>query len=171
MASRDSLHRSVYRGPLAGYDVWQDCPTGPARGKRPRSSRTFFQTQTTRVLVCIFLQTGATICLGLFSAVVVSRLQFLGVHAAGATIALFGGFLCVFDSMAASFATWTLIRPGGLRESAHPRHSQLPVLRVWRSRILDSHGPADGWRIRLCRTQETHPSLGHDSRSISCRVR
>ncbi len=87
------------------------CPTGPAHGKRPSVITAFFQTQTSRVLACILLQTGANICLGLFTAVVVSRLQFLGMRAAGVTIALFGGFLCVFNSIAAAFATWTLIRP------------------------------------------------------------
>jgi hypothetical protein len=43
--------------------------------------------------------------------VAVSRLQFLGVRAAGLYIALLGGFLTVFNSMAAGFATWTLLRP------------------------------------------------------------
>ena len=76
-----------------------------------------------RVLACIFLQTGATICLGLFTAVIVSRLQFLGIRAAGVTIALFGGFLCVFDSMAAAFTTWTLHpsrRRPRIRKSSSP---------------------------------------------------
>ncbi len=87
------------------------CPTGPAHGNRPPSLRHSSRPRSPRVLACLLLQTGAMICLGLFTAVVVSRLQFLGIRAAGVTIALFGGFLCVFDSMAAAFTTWTLIRP------------------------------------------------------------
>ncbi len=71
----------------------------------------YFQTQAPRVLACVFLQTGATVCLGLFTAVVVSRLQFLGVRAAGVHIALFGGFLTVFNGMAGAFATWAMIHP------------------------------------------------------------
>jgi len=71
----------------------------------------YFQTQTTRVLACIFLQIGASICLGLFTAVVVSRLHFLGVRAAGAHIALYGGFLTVFNGIVAGFATWAMIHP------------------------------------------------------------
>jgi hypothetical protein len=63
------------------------------------------------VLFCLFLQPGATICLGLFTATVVSRLHFLGVRAAGVHIALLGGFLTVFDGLAAAFATWTMIQP------------------------------------------------------------
>jgi hypothetical protein len=71
----------------------------------------YFQNHASRVLFCLFLQSGATICLGLFTAVVVSRLHFLGIRAAGLHIALFGGFLTVFDGLAAAFATWTMIQP------------------------------------------------------------
>ena len=77
----------------------------------PDTITAYFQTQTTRVLACLFLQTGAMVCLGLFTAVVVSRLHFLGVRAAGARIALFGGFLTVFDGLAAAFATWSMVHP------------------------------------------------------------
>ncbi len=86
-------------------------PYWPGPWETPAVITAFFQTQTSRVLACLLLQTGANICLGLFTAVVVSRLQFLGIRAAGVTIALFGGFLCVFDSIAAALTTWTLIRP------------------------------------------------------------
>ena len=41
----------------------------------------FFQTQGGRVLLCMFLQLGAMICLGLFTATIVSRLHFLGARA------------------------------------------------------------------------------------------
>jgi len=71
----------------------------------------YFQTHAARVLFCVFFQFGATICLGLFTAVIVSRLQFLGVRAAGVYIALFGGFLTVFNGAIASFATWAMIHP------------------------------------------------------------
>jgi hypothetical protein len=71
----------------------------------------YFQTYGARVLVCMFLQIGAFICLGLFTATVVSRLHFLGARAAGVYIALFGGFLVVFDAMAGTMAMWTMIHP------------------------------------------------------------
>ena len=71
----------------------------------------YFQTHHTAVLSCIFLQLGATICLGLFCAATVSRLQFLGVNAAGPWIALFGGFLTVFNGIAAGMIVWTMIHP------------------------------------------------------------
>jgi len=41
----------------------------------------------------------------------VSRLHFLGVRAAGVQIALYGGFLTVFNGIAAGFATWAMIHP------------------------------------------------------------
>jgi hypothetical protein len=38
-------------------------------------------------------------------------MRFLGVRSAGPWIALFGGFLVVFDGVAAGFTMWTLIHP------------------------------------------------------------
>jgi hypothetical protein len=74
----------------------------------------YFQTYGGRVLFCVFLQLGAMICLGIFTATIISRLHFLGARAAGVYIALFGGFLVVFDAMAGSMAMWTLLRPAVL---------------------------------------------------------
>ena len=71
----------------------------------------YFHTQGGRVLACMFLQLGAFICLGLFTASVVSRLHFLGARATGVYIALFGGFLVVFDAFVGTMAMWTLIHP------------------------------------------------------------
>lgn len=71
----------------------------------------YFQTHAGPVLTCLFLQFGATICLGLFTAAVVAQLRFLGVRAAGPWIALFGGFLTVFNGIGAGLITWTMIHP------------------------------------------------------------
>jgi len=105
------LYTVLFIAGLFPVTMFGGMPYWPGPWESPAVITSFFQTQSTRVLACIFLQTGATVCLGLFTAVVVSRLHFLGVRAAGPWIALFGGFLCVFNAMAASFATWTLIRP------------------------------------------------------------
>ncbi len=72
----------------------------------------YFQTHAAAVLTCAFLQIGATIALGIFTATVVSRLQFLGVRAAGPYIALFGGFLTVVNGIAAGSILWALVHPG-----------------------------------------------------------
>jgi hypothetical protein len=90
---------------LAGLPSWPG-PWAPAN-----EIVSYFQTYATPVLTCVFLQIGASICLGIFTATVVSRMHFLGVRAAGAFIALFGGFLVVFDSVAAGLTMWTVIHP------------------------------------------------------------
>jgi hypothetical protein len=57
----------------------------------------YFQTHATAVLINVFFHFGAFIPLGVFTATVVSRLRFLGLTAAGPYIALFGGFMTVFN--------------------------------------------------------------------------
>jgi hypothetical protein len=69
----------------------------------------YFQTYGTRVLFCLVLQFGAMVCLGIFTAVVVSRLHFLGARAAGIYIALLGGFLVVANAMAGTMAMWAML--------------------------------------------------------------
>ena len=59
----------------------------------------YFQNYGGRVLFCIVLQFGAMVCLGIFTAAVVSRLHFLGARGAGVYIALLGGFLVVADAL------------------------------------------------------------------------
>lgn len=71
----------------------------------------YFQHYGGRVLFCTTLQLGAMVCLGIFTATIVSRLHFLGARAAGTYIALFGGFLVVADAFAGAMVTWTLLRP------------------------------------------------------------
>lgn len=71
----------------------------------------FFQARPHAVLLCTFLQFGSAIPLGIFTASAVSRLKFLGVKAAGADIALFGGFATAIMMMTGSSVGWTLTRP------------------------------------------------------------
>lgn len=78
----------------------------------------YFKTQPSAVLMCAFLQFGAAIPLGLFTASIVSRLQFLGVRAAGATIALFGGFMTVFNMAASAMILWVMAYPGISQDTA-----------------------------------------------------
>lgn len=72
----------------------------------------YFQSYPTPVLLCAFLQFGAAIPLGIFTATIVSRLRFLGVRAAGPYIALFGGFVTAFNIMATSHFLWAMVQPG-----------------------------------------------------------
>lgn len=73
---------------------------------------TFFQNRSSGVLATAFLHFGAAIPLGIFTATVVSRLQLLGVRAAGAFIALFGGLATAFTMIVSSSILWTMAQPG-----------------------------------------------------------
>lgn len=105
------LYTILFNAGLFPVTMFGGQPYWPGPWELPAAITHFFQTQQHRVLTCVFLQTGANVCLGLFTAVAVSRLRFLGIRAAGVTIALFGGFLTAFDSIVAGLATWTLLRP------------------------------------------------------------
>jgi hypothetical protein len=72
----------------------------------------FFQMRPTAVLICAFLQFGSAVALGIFTASAVSRLHFLGVRAAGAHIALFGGLATALNIMASSCVLWVMAYPG-----------------------------------------------------------
>jgi hypothetical protein len=86
-------------------------PYWPGPWESPDVIVNYFQNHADRVLKCIFLQSGANISLGLFAAVVVAQLRFLGVRSAGPFIALFGGFMTAVDSIGAALTTWTMIHP------------------------------------------------------------
>jgi hypothetical protein len=87
-------------------------PYWPGPWEPPSVIVSYFQTHSTAALICMFLQFGALIPLGIFAASIVSRLRFLGITAAGPNIALFGGLMTVFDSASAGFTTWAMIHPG-----------------------------------------------------------
>jgi hypothetical protein len=87
-------------------------PHYPAPWEPAETMASYFQLHPTPVLICNFLQFGATVPLGICIATIVSRLQFLGIRAAGVYIALFGGFTTVFDMMAGAHIGWAMIRPG-----------------------------------------------------------
>jgi hypothetical protein len=78
----------------------------------------YFREQPSAVLMCAFLQFGAAVPLGLFVASTVSRLQFLGVRAAGVVIALFGGFMTAIDMAAAAMILWVMAYPGIAQDAA-----------------------------------------------------
>jgi hypothetical protein len=61
---------------------------------------------------------GTAIPLGIFTATVVSHLRFFGVRAAGADIALFGGFLTAFAMMVSSSVLWATTYQGIIQDAA-----------------------------------------------------
>jgi hypothetical protein len=72
----------------------------------------YFREHPQAVLMCAFLQFGSAIPLGLFTAAIVSRLQFLGVRAAGPFLALFGGFATAFNLALSALVLWVMAYPG-----------------------------------------------------------
>jgi hypothetical protein len=72
----------------------------------------YFTAHSHAVLLCALFQFGAAIPLGLYAASVSSRLQFLGIPAAGPQIALFGGFLAAFNNIASALILTVIARPG-----------------------------------------------------------
>ncbi len=93
-------------------------PYWPGPWEPPNVIVSYFQAHSTAALICVFLQTGALIPLGIFAATIVSRLRFLGINAAGPSIALFGGFMTVFNGVAAGFTVWAMIHPGVTQDVA-----------------------------------------------------
>ena len=87
-------------------------PYFPGPWESGETIATYFQTHPQAVLWCAFLQFGAAIPLGIFAATMVSRLQFLGVRAAGAHIALFGGLMAAFDIAISALVLWVMAYPG-----------------------------------------------------------
>jgi hypothetical protein len=72
----------------------------------------YFRANADRVAVCAFLQFGAAIPLGIYTAAMTSRLRFHGVRAAGVDIALFGGLGASFMTLVSALVQWVLARPG-----------------------------------------------------------
>jgi len=73
----------------------------------------FFQTRPTAALICAFFHFGAAISLGIYTATVVSRLQFLGARsAAGPYIALFGGLMTTFNMAGSASVLWAMTHGG-----------------------------------------------------------
>lgn len=112
------LYTVLFNAGLYPVTAFAGKPYWPGPWEAPTTILSYFQTHTGPVLACMFLQFGATICLGLFTVVAVSRLRFLGVESAGPWIALFGGLLTVFDGVAACFTGWTMIHPAVLPNSS-----------------------------------------------------
>jgi hypothetical protein len=84
----------------------------PAPSQTPDEIAAYFREYPTKVEICAFLQFGAAVTLGIYTATMTSRLRFLGVRAAGVDIALFGGHAASLLMFVSALAQWTLVRPG-----------------------------------------------------------
>src|SRR5205823_6073173 len=72
----------------------------------PRHHRDLLPITADAVLIGAALHFGAAIPLGIFTASAVSRLQFLGARAAGASIALFGEFAMALTMLVSLSMVW-----------------------------------------------------------------
>jgi hypothetical protein len=84
----------------------------------------YFTTHSGPVLLSAFLQVGAAIPFAIFAAAVLTRLLSAGVTAAGAWIALAGGFLAAFDELISGAAISVMgqslvARDGALVQALH----------------------------------------------------
>jgi hypothetical protein len=77
------------------------------------------------IRIAAFLQFGAAIPLGIFTATVTSRLKFLGMRAAGADIALFGGLVASIFLALSALTGWVISQPGMAIEAGALRALQL----------------------------------------------
>jgi hypothetical protein len=92
-------------------------PYFPGPWESAQTITNYFQTHSHSVLMCAFLQFGAAIPLGIFTATMVSRLRFLGVRAAGPQIALVGGLMTAFNVAISALVLWVMAYPGIANES------------------------------------------------------
>jgi hypothetical protein len=93
-------------------------PYFPGPWESAQTIAAYFQNQSHDVLMCAFFQFGSAIPLGLLTATIVSRLQFLGVRAAGSYIALFGGFVTSVNLIVSSSILWVMAYPGIAQEAS-----------------------------------------------------
>jgi hypothetical protein len=98
--------------------VFNGLPHFPGPSESAETIVTYFQARPAAVLLCAFFHFGAAVPLGLFTATVVSRLRFLGVRAAGAHIALFGGLATAFNMAASASVLWVMAHPGIAQDAA-----------------------------------------------------
>ncbi len=87
-------------------------PFFPLPWAPPQAAIEFLQLRHSAAVFCAFMHFGSMIPLGIFTATIVSRLEFFDVRAAGTKIALFGGFATAMLTMVGSMVLWTMTFPG-----------------------------------------------------------
>lgn len=79
----------------------------------------YFASHAGPVSLCAFLQFGAAIPFGIFTAAIVTRMHALGCDVAGVRIALFGGFMAAINEAVSGGIIWVM---------GHPVIAQVPAL-------------------------------------------
>jgi hypothetical protein len=78
----------------------------------PQTAQGYFGANADILRWVAFLQFGAAIPLGIFTATVVSRLRFLSLTVAGVAIAQFGGYVASIMLAFSGLITWAMTQPG-----------------------------------------------------------
>src|SRR6267378_7571165 len=112
------IHALLFNAGLYFVISFTGRPHFPGPWESRETIAAYFQGHSRAVLACAFLQFGAAIPLGIFTATMVSRLQFLGVRVAGAHIALFGGLMTAFNMAASALVLWVMAYPGIAQDPA-----------------------------------------------------
>jgi hypothetical protein len=124
-----SIPAAVFTGLFLGSLVAGAVLTGgvppPIPFDATDASLRYFVDHAAAVGVVAFLQFGAAIPLGIFTATVVSRMHFLGINVAGVTIALFGGLAASVFLAGSGLVLWVLSSPGVAELANNARVLQL----------------------------------------------
>jgi hypothetical protein len=99
----------------------------PSPFQAPEASQAFFSQNPDAVRIGAFLQFGAAIPLGIFTATAISRLQFLGMNVAGVFISLFGGFAASLFIAISAVLQWVLSQPGVALDATATRVLHLSI--------------------------------------------
>jgi hypothetical protein len=102
------IYMSLFLAGLYPVTIFGGRPNFPMPSAPLNVITEFFQVRSSAVLLCAFLQFGAAIPLGIFSATIASRFRFLGIRAAGPSIAFFGGLATVSSMMVWSALLWAM---------------------------------------------------------------
>jgi hypothetical protein len=78
----------------------------------PAAITAYFRDHPHDALMCTFFQFLSAIPLGIFTVTVWTRLRWLGVKAAGPSIALLGGLVVCVNMIVGSMIAWTMVFPG-----------------------------------------------------------
>jgi hypothetical protein len=117
------VYTLLFVASIAGATLMAGGEHFPSPYQAEALSASYFGAHGNAVRFSSFLQFGAAIPLGIFTATVVSRLRFLGVRAAGADIALFGGLVASVMAALAALVIWTLSWPEiGAASVSHVLH-------------------------------------------------
>ena len=90
----------------------------PSPLQSPEEIVAYFQAEAVKVRLCAFLQFCAGISLGIFTAAMVSRMRYHGVHAAAVTYALFGGLTASISVGLSALVQWTIAQTGVAGDAA-----------------------------------------------------